>query len=127
MTLKVKYKYRAPVLVTLCSYQVLLHNEFVQIIHLIDRVGILWHRLPVFPGLLYLATRRHLHQHYNLLNVGVTPAGVRFNPVDYPYRRADGSYNDPFNEGTVDQGTFFGRNMAPSYRQPQHKVYMLGD
>ncbi|KAG8637959.1 hypothetical protein MANES_15G179900v8 [Manihot esculenta] len=82
------------------------------IIHSIDRLGI-WHKLPVFLGLIYLAIRRHLHQQYNLINVGVTPASVRFNPADYPYRTDDGKYNDPFNENAGSQGTFFGRNMLP--------------
>ncbi|RVX08648.1 Alpha-dioxygenase 1 [Vitis vinifera] len=82
------------------------------IIHSIDKLGI-WHRLPVFLGLIYLAIRRHLHEQYNLFNVGSTPRGVRYNPVDYPYRTADGEYNDPFNEGAGSQGTFFGRNILP--------------
>ena len=80
--------------------------------HSIDKKG-LWHRLPVIFGLLYLSIRRHLHQEYNLFNVGVTPVGVRFNPVDYPYRTDDGKYNDPFNEGAGSQGSFFGRNILP--------------
>ncbi|XP_021662121.2 alpha-dioxygenase PIOX [Hevea brasiliensis] len=82
------------------------------IVHSIDKLGI-WPKLPVFLGLFYLGIRRHLHQEYNLLNVGKTPTGVRFNPVDYPYRTADGTFNDPFNEGAGSQGTFFGRNMLP--------------
>ncbi|PON43021.1 heme peroxidase [Trema orientale] len=81
-------------------------------IHFIDKLGI-WHRLPVIFGLIYLAIRRHLHQEYSLINVGKTPVGVRFNPVDYPYRKADGKYNDPFNEGVGGQGSFFGRNILP--------------
>ncbi|KAG5240279.1 alpha-dioxygenase [Salix suchowensis] len=82
------------------------------IIHSIDKLGI-WHRLPVFLGLVYLSVRRHLHQEYNLFNVGRTPTGVRYNPADYPYRTADGKYNEPFNEGAGSQGTFFGRNILP--------------
>ncbi|XP_027922492.1 alpha-dioxygenase 1 [Vigna unguiculata] len=82
------------------------------IVHSIDKLGI-WPRLPVFLGLLYLAIRRHLHQEYNLFNVGTTPTGVRFNPSDFPYRTADGKYNDPFNEVVGSEGTFFGRNMLP--------------
>lgn len=73
----------------------------------------IWHRLPVFLGLLYLAIRRHLHQEYNLLNVGTTPVGIRSNPSDFPYRTADGRYNDPFNDGAGSQGSFFGRNILP--------------
>lgn len=81
-----------------------------QIVHSIDKLGI-WPRLPVFLGLFYLGIRRHLHQEYNLFNVGISPVGVRFNPADYPYRTADGKYNDPFNEGVGSEGNFFGRNV----------------
>lgn len=93
-----------------------------QIVHSIDKLGI-WHRLPVILGLFYLGIRRHLHQEYNLFNVGKTPVGVRFNPADYPYRTADGQFNDPFNEGAGSQGTFFGRNVLPV--DQTEKVYML--
>ncbi|XP_077222678.1 alpha-dioxygenase PIOX-like [Tasmannia lanceolata] len=82
------------------------------VMHYVDKLGI-WHRLPVFLALIYLAIRRHLHQEYNLLNVGPTPVGVRFNPADYPYRTSDGKYNDPFGDDTGSEGTFFGRNMPP--------------
>ncbi|ESR59682.1 hypothetical protein CICLE_v10014579mg [Citrus x clementina] len=90
------------------------------IVHSMDKLGILWHRLPVFVGLFYLGLRRHLHQEYNLFNVGKTPAGVRFNPADYPYRTANGEYNDPFNEGAGSEGTFFGRNILPA--DQKHKL-----
>lgn len=83
-----------------------------QIVHFVDKLN-LWHRLPVFLGLLYLGARRHLHQEYNLINVGKTPIGVRSNPADHPYRTADGKYNDPFNEGAGSELSFFGRNMLP--------------
>ncbi|WRX20196.1 hypothetical protein QQP08_012683 [Theobroma cacao] len=76
---------------------------FEQIVHSRDNLGI-WHRLPVILGLIHLAARRHLHQEYNLLNVGQSPSGVRFNPGNYPYRTSDGRFNDPFNEGA---GTCF--------------------
>jgi len=83
-----------------------------QIVHSIDKLGI-WHRLPVFLGLLYLAIRRHLHQEYNLFNVGTTtPEGVG-NPSDFPFRTDDGKYNDPSNEVAGSQCTFIGRNMLP--------------
>ncbi|KAK1317695.1 Alpha-dioxygenase 1 [Acorus calamus] len=82
------------------------------IIHSVDKMN-LWHRLPVFLGLIYLAIRRHLHQQYNLINVGTTPKGVRFNPADHPYRTDDGEYNDPFGEGVGAQDSFFGRNNQP--------------
>ena len=78
--------------------------------HFVDKLGV-WHKLPVILGLLYLAIRRHLHQEYNLINVGRTPVGVRSNPVDFPYRTADGKYNDPFNEAVGARGSFFGRNI----------------
>ncbi|XP_058186744.1 alpha-dioxygenase PIOX [Rhododendron vialii] len=89
------------------------------IVHSIDKLGI-WHRLPVFMGLIYLAIRRHLHEEYNLINVGKTPVGVRFNPVDVPFRTADGEFNDPFNEVAGSEGTFFGRNIHPVNQQ--HKL-----
>ncbi|KAL0744580.1 hypothetical protein Bca4012_086093 [Brassica carinata] len=72
-----------------------------------------WHKLPVFLGLAYLGLRRHLHQEYNLINVGQTPVGTRFNPADYPYRTSDGKFNDPFNEGVGSQNSFIGRNCPP--------------
>ncbi|XP_008443485.2 alpha-dioxygenase PIOX-like isoform X1 [Cucumis melo] len=83
------------------------------IVHFVDKLGV-WHKLPVILGLLYLATRRHLHQQYSLFNVGkAPPGGVRFNPKDYPYRTPDGKYNDPFDEDAGAQDTFFGRNIHP--------------
>ncbi|KAH7846780.1 hypothetical protein Vadar_018062 [Vaccinium darrowii] len=86
------------------------------IVHSIDKLGI-WPKLPVFLGLFYLEIRRHLHQEYNLFNVGRTPVGVRFNPADFPFRTADGAFNDPFNEGAGSEGTFFGRNVLPVNQQ----------
>ncbi|KAK1440837.1 hypothetical protein QVD17_06669 [Tagetes erecta] len=83
------------------------------IIHGVDKLGIGWHRLPVFLGVIYLAIRRYIHDEYNLINVGNTPVGIRFNPGDFPYRTADGKFNDPFDDGAGGEGTFFGRNMAP--------------
>ncbi|XXG48832.1 hypothetical protein AAC387_Pa02g3170 [Persea americana] len=93
------------------------------VIHFIDKLGI-WHRLPVFLGLVYLATRRHLHEQYNLISVGAIPAGLRDNPSNHPYRTADGKYNDPFNAIAGSEGTFFGRNMLPS---PQKELIMKPD
>lgn len=84
-----------------------------QIIYSLDKLGILWHRLPVALGLVYLAIRRRLHDEYNLFNVGRTPTGIRFNPADFPFRTADGKFNDPFNEVAGSEGTFFGRNILP--------------
>lgn len=48
-----------------------------------------------------------------MFSVGTSPAGVRFNPEGFPYRTADGKYNDPFNEDAGGEGTFFGRNILP--------------
>ena len=83
-----------------------------QIVHAVDKM-VPWHKLPVFLGMAYLGLRRHLHQEYNLINVGQTPVGTRFNPADYPYRTADGKFNDPFNEGVGSQYSFIGRNCPP--------------
>ncbi|PIN23555.1 Peroxidase/oxygenase [Handroanthus impetiginosus] len=82
------------------------------VVHLVDKLGI-WHKLPVFMGLTYLLIRRHLHQEYNLFNVGKKPVSVRSEPADFPFRTADGKFNDPFNEGAGCAGTFFGRNIPP--------------
>ncbi|KAJ4892615.1 Alpha-dioxygenase 1 [Raphanus sativus] len=82
------------------------------IVHAVDKM-VPWHKLPVFLGLAYLGLRRHLHQEYNLINVGQTPVGTRFNPADYPYRTSDGKFNDPFNEGVGSQNSFIGRNCPP--------------
>ncbi len=95
-----------------------------QIVHSIDKLGI-WSRLPVFLGLLYLAIRRHLHEEYNLFNVGRSPVGVRFNPQDFPFRTADGEFNDPFNEGTGSHGTFFGRNILPADQDDKVFNYLI--
>lgn len=48
-----------------------------------------------------------------MLNVGKTPATIQFNAGDVPFRTADGRFNDPLNEVTGGEGTFFGRNMLP--------------
>ncbi|CAN8322003.1 unnamed protein product [Cochlearia groenlandica] len=84
-------------------------------VHGVDKM-VAWHKLPVVLGMVYLALRRHLHQQYNLINVGQTPVGTRFNPSDYPYRTADGKFNDPFNEGVGSQNSFIGRNCPPSHQ-----------
>ncbi|KAJ0558081.1 putative heme peroxidase superfamily, heme peroxidase, animal-type [Helianthus annuus] len=83
------------------------------IIHGLDRSGMEWHRFPVFFGLAYLLARRHLHYHYTLLNVGKNQAGERFNPAEFPYRTANGKFNDPSNEDAGSIESFFGRNIAP--------------
>ncbi|KAL5723632.1 hypothetical protein ACHQM5_007008 [Ranunculus cassubicifolius] len=82
------------------------------IMHLVDKFD-LWHRLPVILGMLYLAIRRRLQDQYNLIHVGPTPVGVRHNSAHYSYRTPDGRYNDPYNEVSGSQGSFFGRNMQP--------------
>ncbi|CAH1437689.1 unnamed protein product [Lactuca virosa] len=87
-------------------------NKFLfLVIHSVDKSGIGWHRLPVFLGLIYLAIRRRLHEEYNLINVGKTPVGSRFNPSDFAFRSANGKFNDPLKEDAGSQGSFFGRNM----------------
>ncbi|KAI7741374.1 hypothetical protein M8C21_000834 [Ambrosia artemisiifolia] len=68
------------------------------IVHGVDKSRIGWHRFPVFLGLTYLGIRRNLHDKYNLLNVGNTPVGDRY---------------DNLKEGASSEGTFFGRNMVP--------------
>ncbi|XP_076954362.1 alpha-dioxygenase PIOX-like [Bidens hawaiensis] len=83
------------------------------IIHGLDRSGMKWHRFPVFLGLAYLSIRRHLHFKCSLINVGKNSGGVRFNPADFPYRTADGKYNDPSDEAAGSIESFFGRNMPP--------------
>ncbi|XP_055805773.1 alpha-dioxygenase PIOX-like [Solanum dulcamara] len=84
----------------------LLDKLFFMMVHFVDKLN-LWHRLPVLLGLFYLAARRHLHQEYNLINVGTSNEG------DYPNTTVDGKYNDPFNERAGSQFSFFGRNMLP--------------
>ncbi|KAH9304358.1 hypothetical protein KI387_008762 [Taxus chinensis] len=85
-----------------------------KIIHFVDRVYA-WHKLPVLLGLVYLEMRRTLHQRYNLLNVGATPVGEKYNPADYgPFKIADGKYTDPIHPDAGSEGFFFGRNMLPS-------------
>ncbi|KAL1211305.1 Alpha-dioxygenase 1 [Cardamine amara subsp. amara] len=90
----------------------LLDRFLLLIVHGVDKM-VPWYKLPVFLGLAYLGIRRHLHQGYNLINVGQTPVGTRFNPADYPYRTADGKFTDPFNEGVGSQNSFIGRNCLP--------------
>ncbi|KAK6933375.1 hem peroxidase, animal-type [Dillenia turbinata] len=82
------------------------------IIHLVDKLN-LWHRLPVFMGLSYLAVRRHLHQRYNLLQVGGVNGHEHKREDEVPYRTADGTHNDPRDALVGSSGTFFGRNMYP--------------
>nr|GEV59872.1 RNA-directed DNA polymerase, eukaryota [Tanacetum cinerariifolium] len=89
-------------------------------VHGVDKSRIRWHRLPVFLGLTYLAMRRHLHDKYNLLNVGKTPVGARFNAHDFAFRTADGKFNDPSSEVAGSEGTFFGRNMPPVYQKDKN-------
>ena len=82
-----------------------------QFVHNIDRLG-LWHRLPVILGLLYLQTRRDLHDKYNLLNVGSNHS-LRFNPDEFAYRTDNGEFNDPKDSKAGSELTFIGRNMPP--------------
>lgn len=92
-------------------------------VHRVDRLE-LWHRLPVFLGLLYLQTRRTLLNKYNLLDVGRI-TGHTFDPDQYLYRTEDGRFNDPSNAIAGSRGTFIGRSMLPS--TPQDKQNYLMD
>uniref|UniRef100_A0A2P2KGE3 Uncharacterized protein n=1 Tax=Rhizophora mucronata TaxID=61149 RepID=A0A2P2KGE3_RHIMU len=80
--------------------------------HFVDKLG-LWHRLPVLLGLAYLGIRRHLHQRYNLLQVGGL-YGHKYNNDEFCYRTADGKCNHPSDDTIGSYGTFFGRNMPPA-------------
>lgn len=96
----------------------LLDSLLFLMIYSLDKLGILWHRLPVFLGLTYLGTRRHLHDRYNLFNVEARSDPVvdrvsRADTLAPPHRTPEGEGNDPSNEDAGSQGTFFGRNMLP--------------
>ncbi|XP_076909736.1 alpha-dioxygenase PIOX-like [Bidens hawaiensis] len=91
----------------------LIHKFLFLIIHVVNKSRIGWHRFPVFLGLAYLAIRRILHDKYNLLNVGKTRVGVRFDTDEVAFRTANGTFNDPLNDGAGSEGSFFGRNMSP--------------
>ncbi|CAN4088782.1 unnamed protein product [Withania somnifera] len=82
------------------------------VVHLVDKFD-LWHRLPVLLGLAYLGLRRHLHQRYNLLNVGKVN-GRKYDTEEFSYRTADGTCNHPKDHLVGSQLTFFGRNMPQS-------------
>ncbi|CAA7406857.1 unnamed protein product [Spirodela intermedia] len=91
------------------------HKILFLVVHGVDKHG-LWHRLPVFLGLVYLAFRRTLHDNYNLLPVGkidsVTP-----NPPAHPFRSDDGTFTDLSKPAAGSQMTFFGRNVPPVDQQ----------
>ncbi|MQL86595.1 hypothetical protein Taro_019124 [Colocasia esculenta] len=93
------------------------HKLIFLVVHGVDKMK-LWHRLPVILGLLYLAGRRTLQESYNLLNVGKIDT-TSFDPEKYPYRTADGKYNDPKNASAGSQMTFFGRNVHPVDQKDQ--------
>ncbi|MQL70837.1 hypothetical protein Taro_003167 [Colocasia esculenta] len=93
------------------------HKLIFLVVHGVDKMK-LWHRLPVILGLLYLAGRRTLQDSYNLLNVGKIDT-TSFDPDKYPYRTADGKYNDPKNASAGSQMTFFGRNVHPVDQKDQ--------
>ncbi|KAG9440570.1 hypothetical protein H6P81_020735 [Aristolochia fimbriata] len=103
-----------------------LDRILISVVQFIDRI-LLWHRLPVILGLAYLGVRRHIHNKYNLIAVGDSGAGVTFDPSRYPFRTADGRYNDPSNALAGSQGTFFGRNMLPAATSPDHQNYKIMD
>ncbi|KAL5815508.1 hypothetical protein ACOSQ4_026149 [Xanthoceras sorbifolium] len=83
------------------------------VVHFVDKLD-LWHRLPVLLGVAYLGIRRHLHQRYNLLHVGGSFGGQKYDTAEFCYRTADGKCNHPCDDTIGSQGTFFGRNMPPS-------------
>lgn len=88
------------------------------VIHFVDKFGA-WHRLPVLIGLCYMGIRRHLHQRYNLMEVGSgsksgSATGRTYDTKEFCYRTADGKCNHPSNHVIGSRGTFFGRNMPPS-------------
>ncbi|KAK8485718.1 hypothetical protein V6N12_036914 [Hibiscus sabdariffa] len=89
------------------------------VIHFVDKFGA-WHRLPVLLGMFYLGIRRHLHQRYNLFEVGSghstsgSATGRKYDTEEFCYRTADGKCNHPGNHVIGSQGTFIGRNMPPS-------------
>ncbi|KAF8390045.1 hypothetical protein HHK36_024566 [Tetracentron sinense] len=85
------------------------------IVHFVDKLGI-WHRLPVFLGISYMGIRRHLHQRYNLLQVGAIN-GRKYDTEEFSYRTADGTCNHPSDDLVGSQGTLFGRNMPPTSLQ----------
>ncbi|WRX17617.1 hem peroxidase [Theobroma cacao] len=87
---------------------------YVSVIHLEDKFKV-WHRLPVFMGLVYLGMKRHLHQRYNLLHVGgIGTIGGKYDTRDFCYNTTDRKCNHPSGDVIGNQGTFFGRNMLPS-------------
>ncbi|EEF32824.1 oxidoreductase, putative [Ricinus communis] len=101
-----------PQLSEIVSKMTLFDTIFFYAIHFVDKME-LWHRLPVILGIIYLAIRRHLHQRYNLLNVGGIN-GQKYDTNEFSHRTADGKCNHPSDHIIGSQGTFFGRNMPPS-------------
>ncbi|OMO97225.1 hypothetical protein CCACVL1_04623 [Corchorus capsularis] len=101
-----------PQLQHLVAKMTLLDTLLFYVVHLVDKFGV-WHRLPVLLGLAYMGIRRHLHQRYNLLQVGGT-SGQNYDTKELCFRTADGKCNHPSDDLVGSQGTFFGRNMPPS-------------
>ncbi|KAK2439618.1 Alpha-dioxygenase 2 [Trifolium repens] len=81
-------------------------------IHFVDKI-VLWHRLPVLFGAIYLGIRRRLHNRYNLLHVGGV-SGHNYDKQHYSYRTPAGTCNHPDDHLVGSQGTIFGRNMPPT-------------
>lgn len=73
----------------------------------------LWHKLPVLLGAIYLGIRRHLHFRYNLLHVGGV-SGNNYDTQHYAYRTPAGTCNHPDDHLIGSQGTIIGRNMPPT-------------
>ncbi|AET05548.1 alpha-dioxygenase 2 [Medicago truncatula] len=82
------------------------------VIHFVDKI-VLWHKLPVLLGAIYLGIRRHLHFRYNLLHVGGV-SGNNYDTQHYAYRTPAGTCNHPDDHLIGSQGTIIGRNMPPT-------------
>ncbi|KAA3454929.1 Peroxidase [Gossypium australe] len=109
--------YVHPQLQHLVAKMTLFDTFLFYVIHFVDKFGA-WHRLPVLIGLFYMGIRRHLHQRYNLMEVGSgsksgSATGRTYDTKEFCYRTADGKCNHPNNHVIGSRGTFFGRNMLP--------------
>ncbi|CAM6040673.1 unnamed protein product [Sphagnum compactum] len=98
----------------------LLYKILFLIMHLFDKY-LPWYKMPVVIGLFYLEIRRTVLYKHNLIPVGQTKSKLTFNPKEYPFRTANGMFNDPKNAETGSEDSFFGRNNEP---QPQREKIM---
>jgi alpha-dioxygenase len=95
----------------------LLYKILFLIMHLFDKY-LPWYKMPVVIGLFYLEIRRTVLYKHNLIPVGQTKSKLTFNPKEYPFRTANGMFNDPKNAETGSEDSFFGRN---NEHQPQRE------